>query len=90
MKFLTTNRVDWWFVYTDISRKLLHQLGFSEDKITTQPSHLKELNYYPVGLEKNSPSTRFRRKKLLPHHFKKENYLPVVLKENNYYPVVSE
>ena len=34
MKFLTTNRVDWWFVYTDISRKLLHQLGFSEDKIT--------------------------------------------------------
>ncbi len=34
MKFLTTNRVDWWFVYTGISKQLVNRLGFSEDKIT--------------------------------------------------------
>jgi len=33
-KFLTTNRVDWWFVYTRISQLQVSRLGFSEDKIT--------------------------------------------------------
>lgn len=34
MKFITTNRVDWWFVYTGISQQLVSALGFSKDKIT--------------------------------------------------------
>ena len=34
MKFLTTNRVDWWFVYTGISQQLVSGLGFSKEKIT--------------------------------------------------------
>lgn len=34
MKFLTTNYVDWWFVYTGISQHLVNGLGFSKDKIT--------------------------------------------------------
>lgn len=33
-KFLTTNAVDWWFVYTGISQQLVSNLGFSKDKIT--------------------------------------------------------
>lgn len=34
VKFFTTNRVDWWFVYTGISQQLVSGLGFSEDNIT--------------------------------------------------------
>lgn len=34
MKFLTTNRVDWWFVYTGISEKFVAKLGFPKDRIT--------------------------------------------------------
>ena len=34
IKFLTTNHVDWWFVYTGISRDLVNRLGFSMEKIT--------------------------------------------------------
>jgi glycosyltransferase involved in cell wall biosynthesis len=34
MKFLTTNHVDWWFVYTQISQNFVNGLGFSKDKIT--------------------------------------------------------
>jgi glycosyltransferase involved in cell wall biosynthesis len=33
MKFLTTNYVDWWFVYTEISQNFVNGLGFSKDKI---------------------------------------------------------
>jgi L-malate glycosyltransferase len=34
MKFLTTNRVDWWFVYTGLSSELVENLGFPKSKIT--------------------------------------------------------
>ncbi len=34
MKYLTTNRVDWWFVYTGISMRFVSDLGFPIDKIT--------------------------------------------------------
>jgi glycosyltransferase involved in cell wall biosynthesis len=34
MKYLTTNRVDWWFVYTSLGGQLVHKLGFPQSKIT--------------------------------------------------------
>ncbi len=34
MKFLTTTRVDWWFVYSGLSGQFVQKLGFSEAKIT--------------------------------------------------------
>lgn len=34
MKFLSTNRVDWWFVYTGISQQFVSGLGVSKEKIT--------------------------------------------------------
>jgi glycosyltransferase involved in cell wall biosynthesis len=34
IKFLTTNRADWWFVYTDLSRQFVQKLGFPQSKIT--------------------------------------------------------
>jgi glycosyltransferase involved in cell wall biosynthesis len=34
IKFITTNRVDWWFVYTGISQAQVAKLGFPVSKIT--------------------------------------------------------
>lgn len=34
MKFLTTNRVDWWFLYTNVNLKHVVELGFSAEKMT--------------------------------------------------------
>ena len=34
IKFITTNRVDWWFVYTGISQAQVAMLGFPVSKIT--------------------------------------------------------
>lgn len=34
LKFLTTNHVDWWFVYTGFSQRLVSNLSFPIDKIT--------------------------------------------------------
>lgn len=48
VKYVTTNRVDWWFVYTGISQKQVARLGFSDNKITNlensvDTSRLKQL-----------------------------------------------
>lgn len=47
-KYITTNRVDWWFVYTEVSLKQVARLGFAENKITNlensvDTSSLKQL-----------------------------------------------
>jgi len=34
IKFLSINRVDWWFVYTTIGQRLVNSLGFPKAKIT--------------------------------------------------------
>jgi glycosyltransferase involved in cell wall biosynthesis len=34
VKFLTTNRVDWWFLYTNANLKHVVELGFSAEKMT--------------------------------------------------------
>ncbi len=44
LKFLTTNRVDWWFVYSNLGGQFVHQLGFSKDKITNLENSLDTLS----------------------------------------------
>lgn len=34
IKFLTTNRADWWFVYSGLSSQLVQNLGFTQSRIT--------------------------------------------------------
>lgn len=44
IKFFTTNRADWWFVYTDLSSELVEKLGFAKSKITNLENSIDTTN----------------------------------------------
>jgi glycosyltransferase involved in cell wall biosynthesis len=59
VKYITTTRVDWWFVYTGISQAQVAQLGFSSNKITNlensvDTSALKQLCESVTSAEVNA------------------------------------
>jgi len=43
IKFLTTNRVNWWFAYTGLSKQLVNSLGFPVNKITNLENSMDTL-----------------------------------------------
>jgi glycosyltransferase involved in cell wall biosynthesis len=44
VKFLTTNRADWWFVYTQLSGELVEKIGFAKSKITNLENSIDTTN----------------------------------------------
>jgi glycosyltransferase involved in cell wall biosynthesis len=64
IKYLTTKRVDWWFVYSGLSQNIVQKIGFAEDKITNVENSIDTVKLINYCIKVTQEETMFIREKL--------------------------